>query len=72
MTFRSWIPQVIRYHLSTSAVLQWGHDLSVMDTPIAEPDAAELTPFNGAMTFRSWILVSSGAGGAIRIPSMGP
>ena len=57
MTFRSWILRPRGNALAKVRVLQWGHDLSVMDTA-REDDAFPVTElgFNGAMTFRSWIL----------------
>ncbi len=64
MTFRSWIPaERCADNLCNNHGLQWGHDLSVMDT--GELSCGAQRPFargwflgerfNGAMTFRSWI-----------------
>ena len=43
------------------ASLQWGHDLSVMDTCQLRGRRCDTHPFNGAMTFRSWILTAGRA-----------
>ena len=55
MTFRSWILARIRYIKPSFFSLQWGHDLSVMDTSSRSSPSFLHRPFNGAMTFRSWI-----------------
>ena len=56
MTFRSWIPSAIWLGKRSFRALQWGHDLSVMDTCTATRQWPMLSAgFNGAMTFRSWI-----------------
>ena len=45
-------------HAAYVGLLQWGHDLSVMDTgQPPNPRSIGRSRFNGAMTFRSWILV---------------
>ena len=56
MTFQSWklagsVPVV-----APMCLLQWSHDLSVMETCECERAPGRLCCFNGAMTFQSWKL----------------